>query len=93
MNQSKAKLIDAVESLEQDNFRTGPNWNACHDLCQSAEGNRDHDWVHGLVHLIEGDTSNAAYWYRRAGKTQASNELQREWQTILDELKGATDLR
>jgi hypothetical protein len=23
-------------------------------------------WAHGIVHLMEGDTSNARYWYRAA---------------------------
>jgi hypothetical protein len=22
-------------------------------------------WAHGIVHMLEGDTSNARYWYRR----------------------------
>jgi hypothetical protein len=25
-------------------------------------------WMHGIVHLLEGDASNARYWYRRAGR-------------------------
>jgi len=25
-------------------------------------------WIHGIVHLLEGDASNARYWYRRAGR-------------------------
>jgi hypothetical protein len=25
-------------------------------------------WMHGIVHLIQGDTSNARYWYGRAGR-------------------------
>ena len=25
-------------------------------------------WMHGIVHLLEGDVSNARYWYRRAGR-------------------------
>ncbi|WP_306259331.1 hypothetical protein [Pararhizobium sp. IMCC21322] len=87
MSQTRALLIDAVERLKDDNFETGPNWSSCHDLCQSREGSPDYDWVHGLVHLIEGDKSNASYWYRRAGKTQASHELEREWQSILNELR------
>jgi len=91
MSQTKAQLIEAVERLKDDNFKTGPNWATCHDLCQSKEGSPDFDWVHGLVHLIEGDKSNASYWYRRAGKTQASQDLEQEWLSILNELKGAPD--
>lgn len=87
MSQTRALLIDAVERLKDDNFETGPNWSSCHDLCQSNEGRSDYDWVHGLVHLIEGDKSNASYWYRRAEKTQVSDELEREWLSILNELK------
>ncbi|HEX8796179.1 MAG TPA: hypothetical protein VF765_34755 [Polyangiaceae bacterium] len=26
-------------------------------------------WMHGIVHLLEGDVSNARYWYGRAGRT------------------------
>lgn len=26
-------------------------------------------WMHGIVHLLEGDVSNARYWYRSAGRT------------------------
>ena len=87
MNQTKTLLIDAVERLKDDNFEVGPNWNSCHDLCQSNEGVPDYDWVHGFVHLIEGDKSNASYWYRRAEKTQTCQELEPEWQSILNELK------
>jgi hypothetical protein len=25
-------------------------------------------WMHGIVHLLEGDVSNAGYWYGRAGR-------------------------
>ncbi len=24
--------------------------------------------MHGIVHIVEGDESNARYWYRRAGR-------------------------
>lgn len=87
MSQTRALLIDAVERLKDDNFEMGPNWSSCHDLCQSKEGSPDYDWVHGFIHLIEGDKSNASYWYRRADKTQASHELESEWLSILNELK------
>ena len=25
-------------------------------------------WLHGIVHLLEGDAANARYWYDRAGR-------------------------
>lgn len=26
-------------------------------------------WLHGIVHMLEGDASNAAYWYRAAKRS------------------------
>ncbi len=45
----------------------GGDWEAAHKIVQqdaSAHGS----WAHGIVHLMEGDLDNAAYWYRRAGR-------------------------
>jgi hypothetical protein len=25
-------------------------------------------WLHGIVHILEGDLDNARYWYRRADR-------------------------
>ncbi len=30
-------------------------------------------WAHGVVHLLEGDLSNARYWYRRAQRAFPGN--------------------
>jgi len=38
--------------------------------------------VHALVHWIEGDDENTAYWYRRADKTRHSGSIEEEWQII-----------
>ena len=43
------------------------DWDTAHDLaaaCSTAEA----AWVHALLHRLEGDEGNAAYWYRRAGR-------------------------
>ena len=48
----------------------GKEWRNAHDICQRAEGNKEHDWIHALVHLIEGDHANAAYWY--TGKNEGN---------------------
>jgi hypothetical protein len=38
--------------------------------------------VHAYLHRKEGDESNAAYWYRRAGKPIARGSLDEEWTGI-----------
>jgi hypothetical protein len=42
------------------------DWKSAHELVQMEEGEPSHDWVHACLHRIEGDASNAGYWYRRA---------------------------
>ena len=57
------------------------NWTKAHESAQQDEEPAG-SWVHAYLHRKEGDTSNAAYWYRRAGKTPARNSLQEEWDEI-----------
>jgi len=42
------------------------NWEAAHRIVQQDEESPLACWAHGIVHLMEGDTSNARYWYREA---------------------------
>ena len=42
------------------------DWRAAHAIVQEDEESRLSCWAHGIVHLMEGDTSNARYWYREA---------------------------
>ena len=43
------------------------DWEAAHRIVQRDESVAG-SWAHGIVHLMEGDRANAAYWYRRAGR-------------------------
>ena len=61
------------------------DWNAAHEAAQSDEG-RDGAWVHAYLHRKEGDTFNAGYWYRRAGKPTATGTLDAEWEAIVSAL-------
>lgn len=54
-------LIEAVARLE------ARDWQAAHAIVQDSAAPLE-SWAHGIVHLIEGDESNARYWYRRAGR-------------------------
>ena len=58
------------------------NWDAAHQVAQDVP-DPDGAWVHAYLHRKEGDTGNAAYWYRRARKTVASSPLQAEWEQIV----------
>ena len=75
--------MQALWWLAKGDWQMGAGWDAAHDICQRDEGDHDHDWVHALVHLIEGDAVNAAYWYKRCGEVQVSNDPRKEWDNIV----------
>jgi len=62
-------------------FAAKGDWDRAHELAQAAKDNSG-DWVHAYLHRVEGDLSNAGYWYRRAGKPPHSGELAAEWDEI-----------
>jgi hypothetical protein len=45
-------------------------------------------WVHAYLHRREGDLENAGYWYRRAGRSPATDALEAEWLAIARNLLG-----
>jgi hypothetical protein len=48
-------------------------------------------WVHAYLHRKEGDQSNAAYWYSRAGKPVCREPLDAEWLSIVKVLLEAQE--
>jgi hypothetical protein len=42
-------------------------WEEAHVIVD-AESSGIGAWLHGIVHMLEGDAGNAAYWYRAAGR-------------------------
>jgi len=62
-------------------------WDAAHGIVQQYDGDATAAWIHAVIHKIEGDASNARYWYRHAGKLEhASDEPQAELAAIKAEL-------
>jgi hypothetical protein len=47
------------------------DWQAAHVIVQDDPSPLA-SWAHAIVHLMEGDRANAAYWYRRAGRPEAA---------------------
>ncbi len=58
---SNEALIAGVDAA------TTGDWDAAHKIAQFNETDRDYCWLHAILHKIEGDESNARYWYCRSG--------------------------
>ncbi len=59
------------------------DWTAAHNIAQTQEGAPAYDHLHAYLHRKEGDSSNAGYWYRRAGKLVFNGSLDEEWQALV----------
>jgi len=44
------------------------DWEDAHAIVQRDEADDTANWIHAVLHKIEGDEANSRYWYRRAGK-------------------------
>jgi hypothetical protein len=62
-------------------FAYAGRWDDAHESVQN-ETTSAAAWVHAYLHREEGDLSNAAYWYRRAGRPAARGNRDAEWREI-----------
>ncbi|WP_282610641.1 hypothetical protein [Pelagibius sp. Alg239-R121] len=62
------------------------DWDTAHERAQ-ADDSKAGAWVHGHLHRVEGDQSNAAYWYRRAGRDVPATSLREELASIVAALE------
>jgi hypothetical protein len=56
---STEDLIRAVD------LAVAGDWDEAHKIAQRREGDATADWLHAVLHKIEGDSENSRYWYRR----------------------------
>jgi hypothetical protein len=55
-------LVRAIDLAIDD------KWDEAHEIAQRDESNATAQWIHAVLHKIEGDLSNSRYWYRQAGR-------------------------
>jgi hypothetical protein len=72
-------LSHALEALWHDGRG---DFDRAHALAQSDEGGKG-DWVHAYLHRKQGESGNAAYWYRRAGQPVCRETADLEWEAIV----------
>ena len=58
------------------------DWVKAHQIAQEIS-TKEGSWIHAYLHRKEGDRSNAAYWYSRAGKTIPQISLSEEWESMI----------
>jgi hypothetical protein len=79
-----ADLSPALAGLRWDGKG---DWTRAHESAQQDEG-AEGSCVHAYLHRKEGDQSNAAYWYSRAGKPVCREPFNAEWLSIVKALLG-----
>ncbi len=60
---SKEDLLRAVDCA------LAGDWKTAHAIAQRHEGDATADWLHAVLHKIEGDPDNSRYWYGRVAHT------------------------
>lgn len=78
-SQPPAGVSLALEALWWD---AKANWDKAHERAQEREDAAGMH-VHAYLHRKEGDPSNAAYWYRRAGAKPSELPLDEEWEALV----------
>ena len=87
---AKSDAARALDLIETSGFTMNADCDAAHEIAQAHEGQPLFDAIHALIHRIEGDHTNAAYWDRRAGTNFGGTGFQAEL-TALRELAKASD--
>jgi hypothetical protein len=73
---------DGSEYLQSLWYDAMGNWSRAHEIIQNID-DKNGAWIHAYLHRKEGDTGNADYWYRRAGRKRPDITLTEEWADIV----------
>ena len=58
------------------------NWDMAHNIVQDINTDTA-SWIHAYLHRVEGDLSNANYWYNCASKNACTESLESELNNII----------
>lgn len=60
-----AGMADRQDVIRAAELAIAGDWDGAHRLVQAHEDDATANWIHAVLHKIEGDEGNARYWYRR----------------------------
>ena len=58
------------------------DWEGSHDIINDISTPLG-SWIHAWLHRVEGDLSNANYWYRLAAQPPMECDLEEEWRELV----------
>ena len=77
------ELVRAIDLALDD------QWDEAHEIAQRYESDVTAQWIHAVLHKIEGDLGYSRYWYRQAGRLEwVDKEPLEELRSIRAELTG-----
>jgi hypothetical protein len=77
---------DNLDCLNAIEFALNEQWDAAHEIVQDIS-TPNAQWIHAVLHKIEGDESNSRYWYSRS-----SIEVYESYLDSTQELKAIKEL-
>lgn len=60
-----ARMAIRQELIRATELAIAGDWERAHVIVQAHEDDATANWIHAVLHKIEGDEGNARYWYRR----------------------------
>lgn len=60
------RVMMSNDLIEAVNAALSGEWDTAHKIAQDYSDPMA-NWIHAVLHKIEGDTSNSRYWYARTG--------------------------
>jgi hypothetical protein len=81
----------SLELLAAVNLALEGDWEGAHRIVQEREDDGFANWIHAVVHRMEGDRENARYWYERCGRSMRDDlTAEAELREIRAALSGQT---
>ena len=84
-NKEESPPQSLSEPLQAMWYARKGNWDKAHNIAQSISTELG-SWIHAYLHRVEGDLSNADYWYKRAGKLPHSGSTEAEADDIVNSI-------